>query len=250
MVHNDSYIVRRASGVVTEDLVLGGAIPLDSDFEGRKVNFASRFLKTVLRRHGLSLPRISRYSRQAARSTQQSNDDDLAADEELCDVEHDSSFLYQSPDAIVFHTLTWLLAKYELHSEEQLLSLLEVVIDLKEADSRGFEIEFDYEYMLRQCRLFSKARSAALCFVLLDAPTEAVDEAIRSKNLDLAKTIASQQAQDSVKKALWMRVGMAVVESEIDMRRPIALVKESAGVLTIDVTTTLVYIFDLDECSH
>lgn len=213
-------------------------MPLDCDFEGNTVNFAARYLKTVLRRHGLSLPRVSRYSRPLQRKlTDPSQIDSNEVDSDVCDIEHDPSFLYQSPEPIVFHTLTWLLAKYEdQHCEEQLLALLEVVIDLKEQDSKGFDIAFDYEYMLRQCRLFGKKRAAALCFVLLDAPTEAVDQALQSKQLDLAKSIASRQESDVTKKALWMRIGLFTVEHEIDMRRPIALVKESAGVLTIDVS--------------
>lgn len=75
--------------------------------------------------------------------------------------------------------------------------------------------------------------------LLLDCTIEAVDEALV---LDLAeaKALVLQQQQlgadSDLLRQLWMEIAKVVIERESDMAVPIALIKESDGALTIDVS--------------
>lgn len=101
-------------------------------------------------------------------------------------------------------------------------------------------LDIDYEYILRQCRLYKRRRAAVRALLLLDCTIEAVDEALV---LDLAeaKALVLQQQQlgadSDLLRQLWMEIAKVVIERESDMAVPIALIKESDGALTIDVST-------------
>ncbi len=130
----------------------------------------------------------------------------------------------------------WLLAKYdESEGEQELVGLLSHMHELQAGGVfAGFDL--DYEYILRQCRLYQRPRSAVMGLLLLDAPAVAVQEALLL-DLELAKYIASKQADEELRKALWLEVAKHVIKLEVDMQRPIALIRESNGVLSIDVSS-------------
>jgi hypothetical protein len=148
-----------------------------------------------------------------------------------------SNMSYSSPEPVLFHTLVWLLAKYgddEEAEEEALVGLLSHMQELR-VNGVFAHFDLDFEYMLRQCRLFKRARAAVIGLLLLDAPAVAVQEALLL-DVQLAKEIASRQEEHEVRKALWLEVARHVIEAEADMQRPIALLRESDGVLSIDVS--------------
>jgi hypothetical protein len=88
---------------------------LDRDYQGKKVNFAVLYLQDVL-------------------SSAEEND--------------------LVPEAIVYHTLLWLLAKYDEPDEKQLVVFLQKICD-KKASGLHQVYGLNGEYMLRQCQRFS-----------------------------------------------------------------------------------------------
>ena len=193
--------------------------PLDRDFEGNEVNFAVLYLKQTLARQGFSFG--------AELSSAYGSVED---------------FMYSTPEAVTFHTVIWMLARYDAleheREEEELVALLTCMYEARVHDGLLGTLDLDYEYILRQCRLYGRRRAAVRALLLLDCPTEAVDEAIL---LDLgeAKQLVLQLQQlgtsSEVLRALWMEIALAVIEREADMAVPIALIKESEGSLSIDV---------------
>eukprot|EP01038_Epipyxis_sp_PR26KG_P012525 gene12525-16800_t len=201
---------------------------LNSDYQGNPVNFAIQFLEACLEKFGLIL---------------------TPSKVDWTDSTYSS---YQMPEPIIMHTLVWLLAKYETNDSkndntqksDKLSLLLQACIDLKERridDARIgdglYELvskNMDYEYILRQCRIFNKPRSVVLCWILLDDYFQAVEEAMKIEQ-SLAMMIASDHADYQVKKKLWLVIAKNAIEEEgVDMSKPIQLIKESAGILTID----------------
>jgi hypothetical protein len=78
----------------------------------------------------------------------------------------------------VYHTLIWLLCKYDDAEESVLLNLLQEQCD-RQAD--GFELAptgMDLDFILRQCRSHSRKRSAVLVYLLLGLHEQAVIEAL------------------------------------------------------------------------
>lgn len=249
----------RYSNALDRQLLLGGAkgedsVPLDRDFEGGQVNFAIRYLRACLDRLNLGFS--------SGRRLGDGADGDL-------DMHHydlmgggGGGNNYSSPEPVLFHTLIWLLAKYDVRegsgdddeAEGELFSMLSHMQELRVNNVfAGFDL--DFEYILRQCRLHHRPRSAVVALLLLDAPAEALREALKI-DVVLAKQIAASKlavthaagddpdggsdentaAANELQKSLWLAVAKHVIAAETDMTRAIALIRESDGVLSIDVS--------------
>jgi hypothetical protein len=115
------------------------APPLDRDFENNHVNFAVLFLKTTLSRQGFLYG--------AELPAAYANLDDIA---------------YTTPEVTTFHTLVWLLARYEAleheDTEAELVALLTAMQESRAQDPLLNTLDIDYEYILRQCRLYQRRR--------------------------------------------------------------------------------------------
>lgn len=212
-VHNSPKRIRAGS--------FSDAVPLDRDFEGNEINFAILYLKQTLSRQGFS----------------------FGAEPSGVYIVPEE-FAYGSPEAACFHTLVWLLAKYDAleneNEEDELVALLTVMQESRVHDTVLAALDIDYEYILRQCRQYKRRRAAVRALMLLDCPVEAVDEAL-ALDLHEAKQLVLQlqqlgEGEGELLKQLWLEVAKAVIQKETDMSVPIALIKESQGVLSIDVS--------------
>ena len=195
------------------------AVPLDRDFEGNEINFAILYLKQTLSRQGF------KFGAEPAGVY-------IVPDE----------FAYGSPEAACFHTLVWMLAKYDAleneGEEEELVALLTVMQESRAHDTVLAALDIDYEYILRQCRQYKRRRAAVRALLLLDCPIEAVDEALALDLQDAKQLVVQLQqlgADGDLLKQLWMEIAKVVIDKEANMAVPIALIKESEGILSIDV---------------
>jgi len=199
------------------------AVPLDRDFEGNEINFAILYLKQTLSRQGF------KFGAEPAGVY-------IVPDE----------FAYGSPEAACFHTLVWMLAKYDAleneGEEEELVALLSVMQESRAHDTVLAALDVDYEYILRQCRHYKRRRAAVRALLLLDCPIEAVDEALALDLHDAKQLVVQLQqlgADADLLKQLWMEIAKVVIDREANMAVPIALIKESEGILSIDVSATV-----------
>jgi len=166
---------------------------LDRDYQGKKVNFAVLYLQDVL-------------------SSAEEND--------------------LVPEAIVYHTLLWLLAKYDEPDEKQLVVFLQKICD-KKASGLHQVYGLNGEYMLRQCQRFSRKRATVFSFLILGLEYEAAHAALDT-DLDLAKIVA-QKCGDSVKqKELWIAIAKHVIFTDKDAKRALALLAESGDKFKIE----------------
>ena len=124
----------------------------------------------------------------------------------------------------------------------------------------------DYEFILRQCRLHQHGRAQVLALLLLDLPATAVQEALsvsvpfarfiigRLMELDDADLLGSGYPQRGVqgadefnpdeaarhmKKTIWLQLArhILVADDNPDVSTAIDLIKESDGVLIINVSS-------------
>jgi hypothetical protein len=69
---------------------------------------------------------------------------------------------YTTPEVTTFHTLVWLLARYEAleheDTEAELVALLTAMQESRAQDPLLNTLDIDYEYILRQCRLYQRRR--------------------------------------------------------------------------------------------
>lgn len=200
--------------------------PLDRDFEYNQVNFAVLFLKTTLSRQGFmfgaELPPAY-----------------ASADE----------VTYTTPEAATFHTLVWMLARYEAleheDTEQELVALLTAMQESRAHDPLLNTLDIDYEYILRQCRLYRRRRASVRALLLLECTNEAIAEAIALDVHDAKQLVHQLQllgTPDDTLKQLWMEIAKVVIAKESDMAVPIALIQESGGILSIDVS------IDIEKC--
>lgn len=195
-------------------------VPLDRDFEGNEINFAIIYLKQTLARQGFK----------------------FGAELPAAYANTDDGYAYGTPEAACFHTIVWLLAKYAAleheQEEEELVALLTCMQESRAQDPLLNSLDIDYEYILRQCRLYKRRRAAVRALLLLDCPTEAVNEALVLDVQEAKELVLQLQllgADTELLRQLWMEIAKVVIEREADMAVPIALIKESDGALTIDV---------------
>ena len=319
--------LRRERGHREEEDDEEGEVPLDRDFEGNPVNFAVKYLRELLRGHGF------RFSGIRGDGSAEEDDEQDAADSaayvglrsSILDggggvalgIGADGAGCGAGPEPALFHTLTWLLCRYEDGDGDSsvLVRLLRTLHEIKqgifspssgaaedadEAEGTGevggsgaytsipvgsgiscdgglTAVELDYDYLLRQCRLNDKRRAAVYGLLLLGRPQLAVVEALQL-DFALAKKLAMQQPQgeheqqqgldagwgafatsaygeaavlgagfglagesagQGVRKLMWLEVARHMLETGADARAAIALIADSNGALTIDVSVLL-----------
>lgn len=168
--------------------------PMDRDFHGNKTNFAIVYLQDYL-------------------NNAEVNDN--------------------VPDAIVYHTLVWLLAKYDDAGEGELTAFLQQIYDKRCLGAMHIG-GFNPEYVLRQCKRFDRKRAIVFCFLLLDMENAAVKAAL-AIDIDLAKTVAQKPTDAAKKKELWIMIAKHVVATDKNAMRALALLSDSSDVLKIEV---------------
>jgi hypothetical protein len=196
------------------------AAPLDRDFEGNHVNFALLYLKATLSRQGFQ------YGNELPAAFAPTEDS-----------------AYSTPEAACFHTVIWMLAKYDAleheAEEQELVSLLTCMQESRAHDSLLGALDIDYEYILRQCRLYQRRRGSVRALLLLDCLAEAVEEALLLDVHDTKQLVHQLQQLGTpveVLRQLWMDIAKVVIQHEADMAVPIALIRESDGIISIDVS--------------
>lgn len=193
---------------------------LDVDYAGNTKNFAIAFFEELLRRHGLVF--------------------DGESDGYIVDPNERNYDQWRcgSPDPIILSTATWLLAKYDSSSEAKICRFVQELHGLHSALALADVVAFDAEFVLRQCRLFRRKRSAVYALLLLDQPVQAAEEAL-ALDSGLAKAIASHERDPEVMRSIWLKIAQAVIGGADDMNQAVDLIEESRNVLTIEVTNAV-----------
>lgn len=174
---------------------------LETDFEGNKVNFAIRYLQSI--------------------------------------VERAESGGYMC-ESVVYHTLVWFLAKYDVVTEEGLLAFLQPQFDRLMEDYRDGlgggsnpVLLCDLDHVLRQCKRYGRKKSTVLALMMTGLEDEAVEMAL-SLDVSLAKTLANKVRSDSHKRKLWLKIAIHTIKSEQNPASCLQLLEESQGILRID----------------
>jgi hypothetical protein len=165
---------------------------IDRDFQGNEVNFAILFLQNYL---------------------QSAVANDVA------------------PEAIVYHTLSWLLAKYDDVAETRLTAFMQQVYEKKQV---GLQVSgLNPEFILRQCKRYNRQRAIVYVFLLLGMESEAVGAALHV-DIEVAKNIARSPMDDSVKKEFWIMIAKHVILHDSNAIRALGLLSESGDALKIE----------------
>lgn len=139
------------------------------------------------------------------------------------------------PEPQLVHTLIGMLAKYEA-DEVKMIAIIQKIIDLIELEILTENSNrYDYEYIMRQCRLHHKIRGGVLCWILLGSLESAVREAL-NVDIDMAKNIIKNCKSASNPRSLWFLVAQHALEGENDAQKAIDLITESDSILSIDVS--------------
>jgi hypothetical protein len=178
---------------------------LDTTYEGKKTNFAVEYLQSCL-----------------ARSL------DVSASQD-----HFLSPTVASVDAVVYHTLLWFLAKYDDADEAQLQDYLRKLCDKKANDLNFAATGINAEHILRQCKHFKRPRSVVLSYLLLGMEREAVLSALQI-DVELAKSVARRPQDPIQQKDLWLAIVKHMISTDKDVRKSLALLGESGGVIRIE----------------
>jgi len=134
-------------------------------------------------------------------------------------------------EPIALNTMMWLLTKYD-HDEKKLVSFVRYFCVLRNGGFALDLIQFDAEFLLRQCRLFNRRKGAIFALLLVNNPLPAIREAL-CLDLELAKSIATKCPCGEEKK-LWLEIARFIIAHFMDMRTAIALIAESGGILKIE----------------
>ena len=171
------------------------AMRIDMDANGNKVNFAVKYLTNCM-------------------------SDVISAGE-------DESF-----SATLCHTLLSFLVKYDESDETELCSYLQQLSDLK-FDGSLLAGDINFDFILRQCKLYDRKRATAYAYYLLGMEYEAVVCA-SSIDIEIAKEIAQNPRDLELKKKLWLVIAENTIRSDSDAKRALLLLKESEGTLRIE----------------
>jgi hypothetical protein len=186
---------------------------LETDFEGSKVNFAIKYLQTIVER--------------------------AESGGYLC-------------ESVVYHTLVWFLAKYDAVSEEGLIAFLQPQFDrLVEGYREGLGgliggiggpnssnigagvICCDLDHVLRQCKRYGRKKSTVLALMMTGLEEEAVVMAL-SLDVSLAKNLANKVKSDTHKRKLWITIALHTIKVERNPVSCLLLLEESQRILRID----------------
>jgi len=129
-------------------------------------------------------------------------------------------YLYQSiqkpanRDPVIFNLLLSLYAQQA--DDQQLLSFLS-----------NFRENFDLQYALRLCTQHNKTKACILIYSAMGLYEEAVELALKYKDLEQAKENAEKpDDDDALRKKLWLRIARHVVEEEKNIQKAMAFLKE------------------------
>ena len=84
----------------------------------------------------------------------------------------------------IYHTLVFLLTKYDGPDEAELVSLLQKECD-KQADCLPLTEGVDFHYVLRQCQRKGRKRACVLAYLLLGLNQRAIEEALLIPDMDV-----------------------------------------------------------------
>ena len=188
---------KRGGGVSSQSTNGGrgeNRLPLDRDYQGNKVNFAILYLQEFV-------------------NSAEAND--------------------IIPEAVIYHTLLWLLAKYDDSDDESEISFfLQQIYDKKTAGL--FQVVgLNNEYILRQCQRFDRKRAVVFAFLLLGLEHEAVQSAL-AIDIEIAKNVAQKPSDGAKQKELWIMIAKHVIHADKDARRALTLLAESGEILRIE----------------
>jgi hypothetical protein len=140
-------------------------------------------------------------------------------------------------DAITLHTLCFLYAKYDNSSKEKkLCNFLQSLLSLQELTVLTELVEIDLEFLLRQCRIYQRKRSAVFALLLLKNYKQAVSESLLiDSELELSKAIIRRNPDLSQRKELWLDVAKFIIKKDCDGKKAVWLVKDSNDDIRIEV---------------
>lgn len=161
-----------------------------------------------------------------------------------------------TPEPLAYHTLVYLLAKYDAPDEAGLVAVFQGLIERLEVSGRFAQLdgavegaaamvgpeEIDLQHCLRVCQRYNRSRSRVLIYVLLCMPSAAVAAAL-SIDIDWAKRIAGQSRDDASRKALWLSIATHIIGNGGDVKDALALLQESGGLVKIEVGFILAPVF-------
>jgi hypothetical protein len=187
-----------------------------------ETNFAIYYLEEYFRRIGIIFENSVENSDMFYEGNQ-SNNIDLEA------------WVRSEADPVAIHLLCHLYAKYDkAKDEKKLCDFLQIMLHLQELNALTDLFPVDIEYLHRQCRLFGRKRGSIYVQLLLRNFLSSVREAL-TVEMQLAKTIARRQNDPELRKTLWLEIAVASIAKESDMKKAVALVKESNDDLKIEV---------------
>ncbi len=135
-------------------------------------------------------------------------------------------------EIIAFHSLIWFLAKYDTPDETTLCLYLERLLQMK---LEGFfaSLTLNYDYILRQCKIFKRQRGIVHAYFLIGMDYEAVEAALKV-DISLAKKVALNPQDISQKKKLWLIIAEHIIAIDSNAKRALLLIKESDSALKIE----------------
>lgn len=182
---------------------------LNTDFEGRTVNFAVHFMENYVQR-----------------------------------LEMES---HQEVDLkLVYHMYFWLLMKYDNVREDALTALLRPWVDsvvTENAPDIPALREVELSYALRLAKKYRRKKSCVYLYVLMQLPQQAVATAL-TVDIEMAKTIASYPTDSMVRKKLWMLIAQHILRADAhtsheqqtaNVKHALSLITISDGILSIGV---------------
>lgn len=93
--------------------------------------------------------------------------------------------------------------------------------------NRDLEDAVDLQYALRLCTQLNKTKACILIYSSLNLYEEAVELALKTKNIDMAKENAEKpDDDDALRKKLWLKIAKHVVEGEKDVKKAMSVLKE------------------------
>lgn len=143
-------------------------------------------------------------------------------------------------DSVTIHIFIWFLAKYD-NSEIKLSYFLQQLYRLQLNNALHEIVEIDKSFILRQCRIYDKKRSAIFSLLLLQNDIQAVKEALII-DLNLAKEIATSQQNAELRHHLWMEVAKYTSNSDNNLKNVISLISESQNSIDIEVQLIIIFI--------
>jgi hypothetical protein len=179
-------------------------------------SFAIKFIEEVLARSGIFLDFVEEVDDEAIKSN---------IDLEVVDMS-------QIEQALI-NTYTALLVKSN-SMEIKLVNFLKVLEYLRVVGILQV-VSLDTNFILRQCRQYSRKKASIYALLLGGDRVQAVRETLFSDIL-FAKQIAVKSETPEERRTLWLEIAAFVVTHEDDMKKAISLIRDSKNSLTIEVS--------------